>query len=93
MKNNKDQNVSFDLVFGGFKAQSIEDNDYTTTEEHKTCNEFIPKVTYYANTKQFSEKSSRKYPPEIGKLAKNVFNDKQKKNSKSLVKKPKKDTK
>ena len=35
----------------------------------------ICRTAYFANAKQFSEKSSRKYPKDVGKLCKHVLDE------------------
>lgn len=68
---------SSDFVFDGFRQ--IDDSikkpqNFKNFNENNT--ESPPTPTYYANSEIFSRRSPRKYPKEVGKLCKNVFEDK-----------------
>lgn len=68
---------SFDFVFGGFKQKEFDSKigksfEYQDSKKEST---YAPITTFYANTKIYSQRSPRKYPREVGKLCKKVFED------------------
>lgn len=68
---------SFDFIYGGFKQENPNSNNPNSTNSPDLNAIRIPTcpTTYYANTKICSPRSSRKYPKEVGKLCKNVFDE------------------
>lgn len=68
---------SFDLVFGGFKQKDFDSNNGRDFEHQNYRKEssYAPITTFYANTRIYSQRSPRKYPKEVGKLCKKVFED------------------
>ncbi len=68
---------SFDFVFGGFKQKSLDSNNKKLSEflDCRAMCKNSPVTTFYANTKICSSRLTRKYPKEVGKLCKKVFED------------------
>lgn len=60
---------SFDLVFGGFKQKDFDSNNERNFEHQNSRKE----SSY--NTSIYSQRSPSKYPKDVGKLCKKVFED------------------